>query len=96
MRGNGIGPKWFPKWLRRALTRFGSTFFEEAAWDKHDEGYAAGTPSRVECDRKFLQAMLRDASRTTTTPRIAACCILAWVFWAFVRVFGWMTYRYSL
>ena len=90
---NGIGPSWFPAWLRKALTRFGSSFFQEAAWDKHDEGYAVGAPSRAECDRKFLQAMLRDASLTTTTFRVFACTSLAWFFWLCVRLFGWMTYN---
>lgn len=90
---NGLGPYWFPDWLRKLLSKAGSSFFDEAAWDKHDEGYAKQYPSRVVCDRKFLQAMLKDASKTTTTFRVFMCCILAWVFWFFVRVFGWISYN---
>lgn len=89
---NGIGPSWFPDWLRGALTRFGSSFFEEAAWAKHDEGYSAAHPSRSTCDRKFLQAMLRDASKTSTTLRVIACVILAFVFWLCCRLFGRPSY----
>ena len=36
--GNGVGPYWFPKPLRVTLTRFSLLFFDEASWDKHDEG----------------------------------------------------------
>lgn len=92
MISNGLGPAWFPDWLRKALTKFGSSFFDEASWDRHDEGYRAGFPARAICDRKFLQAMLRDASITTTTLRVAACTFLAWSFWLLVRLFGWITY----
>ena len=95
METNGLGPSWFPDWLRKALTKFGSSFFDEASWNAHDIGYKLGFPARKVCDRKFLQAMLRDASLTTTTLRVGACTILAWFFWFVVRVFGWMTYRYK-
>ncbi|KQI67056.1 hypothetical protein AN189_17695 [Loktanella sp. 3ANDIMAR09] len=81
--------------MRRGLTRVSGLFFNEASWMRHDEGYHAGHPSRVECDRKFLQAMLRDASETTTTARVFACCVLAWVFWAAVRIGGWASYGRS-
>lgn len=90
---NGLGPAWFPDWLRQMFTKFGSTFFEEASWDHHDEGYKAGLPARNVCDRKFLCAMLRDASNTEATIKVAACTILAWFFWLMVRLFGWMSYR---
>jgi hypothetical protein len=90
---NGLGPWWFPARLRDWLTRASSLFFDEAAWNKHDEGYARGRPSRAECDRKFLCAMLRDASRCTTTPRIWACIWLAGLFWLMVRLFGWASYQ---
>jgi hypothetical protein len=93
MSSNGIGPKWFPAPLRKALTKLGEYFFIEASWEIHDEGYTKGSPDRDVCDRKFLQAMLRDASLTTTTLKVAGCTILAWTFWLFTRVFGWMTYR---
>lgn len=93
---NGIGPSWFPAWLRKLLTHFGSSFFHEAAWDKHDIGYANADPSRSTCDRKFLQAMLRDASKTSTTFRIFACTVLAWFFWICVRCFGRPSYNEPL
>lgn len=90
---NGIGPSWFPKFIRVALTRFGSSFFQEAAWDKHDVGYELAIKPRSLCDRKFLQAMLRDASATQVTWRILVSTILAWVFWSFVRVYGRPSYK---
>lgn len=92
---NGVGPSWFPAPVRRALTWFSLLFFSEANWDKHDEGYKAGSPSRSECDRKMLQAGLRDASRTTTIPRIFVCTFLAWVYYLACRAGGWATYNYK-
>lgn len=90
---NGVGPWWFPASWRRALTDLSLRYFKEASWDKHDVGYALGRPSRAECDRKFLQAMLRDASETTTTTRVFACVSLSITFWVAVRLFGWASYN---
>ena len=86
---NGLGAWWFPKWLRDWLTRKSRDFFDEAAWEKHDIGYAVQDPDRATCDRKFLQAMLRDAS---LHERPATCATLALFFWACVRVGGWGSY----
>jgi len=93
MAGNGLGPKWFPEPIRVWLTLFGKTFFEEASWEKHDEGYARGYPSRWECDKGFLRAMLRDARNTNTLLKSLACYLLAWLLWLLVRLFGWTTYN---
>jgi hypothetical protein len=71
----------------------GRTFFDEASWEHHDRGYARGYPSRAECDRKFLMAMLRDASLQPTVFRAWACIILAFGLWSLVRLFGWASYR---
>jgi len=92
MAGNGLGPKWLPKPLRAALTKLGSVFFDEASWATHDTGYYLGSPSRADCDRGFLKAMLRDASLSNSTFKILSCCVLAWVIWLFVRALGWLSY----
>ena len=89
---NGVGPWWFPDWARSFLTQLSGLFFNEASWIKHDEGYRMADPSRVECDRKFFQAMLRDASEATTTMRVFACIGLSIFFWGMVRLFGWLSY----
>jgi len=89
---NGVGPWWFPGWLRRGLTRLSQTFFSEASWDRHDEGYARGFPARAECDRKFLAAMLADAGHAGPVWKMAGCTVLAWAFWAGVRCLGWASY----
>lgn len=91
---NGVGPAWAPAWLRRILTALSGLFFKDAGWREHDIGYGRGFPARHECDRKFLQAMLRDASETTTSARVFACCFLAWVFWIVTRLLGWTRYNY--
>ena len=89
---NGLGPWWFPASLRRALTRLGRRFFDEASWEHHDVGYARGHPSRAECDRKFLMAMLRDASLQPTVQRAWATSKAAWFLWSAVRLGGWASY----
>lgn len=93
MANNGFGPDWLPEWARKVLTKFGLLFFAEASWARHDEGYSRGFPARHICDRKFLQAMLRDASKTQKTYMIATCTILAWAIWLLVRLFGWTSYK---
>ncbi len=90
---NGLGPWWFPGFVRSSLTAMGRTFFDEASWDRHDEGYGRGYPSRAECDRKFLMAMLRDASLQPTVLRAWACVNLAFGLWLMVRLFGWASYN---
>ena len=91
-RPNGFGPWWMPAPVRAVLTRFSAWFFDEASWQRHDIGYAHGYPSRAEADRKFLAAMLRDASQAERVWHMAAACVLAWLFWGVVRLFGWMSY----
>ena len=92
MIANGLGPYWFPQIWRDALTWLSSLFFDEAGWREHDVGYDRGFPARSICDWKFLQAMVRDASRTTTLIRMLACLWLAFCFYTLVRAFGWASY----
>lgn len=77
---------------RVALTRLSGCFFLTASWDRHDVGYARGCPSRAECDRLFLAAMLADAGQAGPVWRMAGCTVLAWGFWVAVRLFGWASY----
>lgn len=91
---NGVGPWWAPACVRRALTWLSSWFFSEASWEHHDIGYARGRPSRAKCDRRFLAAMLRDASRAGPVWRMVAACTLAWIFWTAVRLGGWISYNW--
>jgi len=92
---NGLGPWWFPAPIRRALTALGRRFFDEASWEHHDRGYARGTPARAECDRKFLMAMLRDASLQPTVARAWACTTAAFFLWTCVRIGGRFSYGAS-
>lgn len=87
-----VGPWWFPKPLRQALTWLSGLFFDTASWEKHDEGYARGHPSRAECDRLFLAAMLLDASQAGPVWRMLVCSLLGWAFWVSARVGGWLSY----
>ncbi|AGI69355.1 hypothetical protein OAN307_c39250 [Octadecabacter antarcticus 307] len=66
MSANGLGPWWLPDARRRWLTGLSSLFFDEAGWREHDKRYRLGDPQRSVCDFKFLAAMCRDASRTTS------------------------------
>ena len=93
MAANGLGPWWFPAFLREFLTNVSKWFFNEAAWEKHDEGYELGYPCRADCDKKFLQAMLRDASKSEKINKILTCTALAIIYWSLVRLFGWASYN---
>jgi hypothetical protein len=76
------------------MTAVSDYFFNEASWQKHDEGYERGYPSRRICDRKFLEAMLRDA-KAHPFPKKAVAYVLAWASWAAVRTFGSSQYNYA-
>lgn len=89
---NGVGPWWFPDWARQFLTWLSSHFFDEASWRKHDEGYTLAIKPRAICDWKFLQAMIRDASRTTRLHRMLMCIVLALFFYTSVRIGGRASY----
>ena len=89
---NGFGPFWMPEGARKRMTLWASGWFVSASWDRHDEGYARGYPSRAECDRKFLAAMLRDAAGAGPVWRMAVCVWAAWIIWALCRVGGWASY----
>lgn len=88
MIANSLGPWWFPAAWRQSLIAQSSLFFDEAAWVKHDKGYHRGIPSRADCDWKLLQAMVRDASRTTRHHYMAGCLGLAFFYYLCVRLFG--------
>lgn len=86
---NGLGAWWFPNPVRVWLTKKSAEFFDEAAWQRHDRGYNLAIVSRETCDRKFLQAMLRDASRSHRPARTAVIALFLWVC---VRVGGSLSY----
>lgn len=88
---NGCGPVWLPGWIKALLFNW----FFEASCDKHDIGYAQGGDEvrRFECDWKFLHAMLRDTRRQKGYLK-PLCYLLAWVFFALVRLFGWLQFNY--
>lgn len=85
---NGFGPESWPKKLQAAFNRFSTHYFDEASANKHDEGYKLAIKSRWHCDKRFLQAMVRDASKQERVSKIFICLILAITYWLFVRVFG--------
>ena len=95
MPGNGLGPYWFPAAWRRWLTQVSSLFFDEANWELHDKGYQRKEHPRWYCDHRMLGASLRDASNAKTPARMLACTVLAWMFWALVRCFGWISWRFA-
>lgn len=93
---NGVGSDWQPAWQRKALTKLSGWFFSEASWCHHDFGYAVGHTEahRLEYDRKFLAAMLRDADHLSGLKRMVALQ-LAWIFYRSVRAFGGKSFYYA-
>ena len=106
--GNGVGPYWFPKWLRRLITKSASWLFKDASWRHHDFGYVVGGDGwdRARCDWKFLIAMLRDArtqNRGAEGPframlinfvAVLTATLIAIFFYLAVRIGGRLSFKY--
>lgn len=97
--GNGIGPDWMPAFARAFITGSASWFFQDASWRHHDFGYSLGYTEkhRAEYDRKFFDAMCRDALsqpgwRWINVPGALA---IACLFYAAVRLGGWASFDYG-
>jgi hypothetical protein len=93
--GNGIGPAWFPSWLRVLITALASGYFIEASWQHHDWGYGKGGNEidRINCDGRFLIAMRRDVYRTPFLLRIPAW-LFCHGFYIAVRFGGRRSFNY--
>lgn len=90
---NGLGPWWFPAFLRRFLTVCFRRFFREASIERHDAAYGRGRPARWICDRGFRRAMQRDAARAASSGAAFLMDLAAWVLWMGLRAFGWLSYN---
>ena len=90
-KGNGCGPAWLPRWIKSILF----DWFFEASCDKHDAGYTQGGDEirRFECDFKFWRAMKRDTLQYSGVRRLARWC-QAVLYFAMVRLFGWLYFEY--
>lgn len=90
--GNGCGPAWLPKWLKKLL--FG--WFFEASCKRHDFAYSRGgdEADRHEADYGFMRAMLDDVARLPWYLQLPAY-IEAWCFFVIVRVFGSLAFDYG-
>lgn len=93
--GNGLGPWWFPAWLRAALTAWAARLFPSLFWGLHDAAYAEGKVPRWVCDRGALRAMLCDALAAESVGRMFALMAVAWFFWVLLRLFGHWSYNWG-
>ena len=94
--GNGIGPSWFPTWLRNLTTDLCSRFFFEASHQRHDHGYEKGGDEidRINCDGRFLIAMRRDVCRAPLLLRLPAW-LFCHGFYIAVRFGGRQSFNYQ-
>lgn len=82
--GLGVGPKWLRVWLPYRI------LFNSAAV-KHDNSYdikGGNWYLRAVADLSFLHDMLKVSCSIEEK-------IMAFIYYALVRMFGWMFYRYS-
>ncbi len=93
--GNGVGPSWFPAFLRNFTTKHYSWFFREASWKHHDFGYWVGHAhdNRKEYDDKFLAAMKRDLQGRGFLTKMSGF-VISRSFYAAVRVGGGGSFYY--
>lgn len=91
---NGAGPAYLPGFIRRFVTKVLSFYFDEASWDHHDYGYFWGCPSKAECDRRFLSAMLRDASKQPTIALRLVARLISFLLWYIVATQGNYSYNW--
>lgn len=82
--------------VRKALTKATQCFFDDASWCHHDFGYSIGYTEthRKLYDRKFLDAMLSDSSKSKGIKKIAAYT-LSYSFYVIVRCVGWIGFEYG-
>ncbi len=93
--GNGVGPSWFPAFLRAFITKQSSWFFKDASWKHHDFGYWVGHTKahRKTYDDKFLAAMKHDLKDRGLLTKIGGF-IISRSFFAAVRLGGGGSFYY--
>jgi hypothetical protein len=89
---NGVGPWWFPAWMRRALSWFSAGHFPIGIFDAHDVDYFLAVQSRRVCDRRFFVALWR-AARARRGWRQFGSMMLAAIYYGFARLFGAASYN---
>ena len=92
---NGVGPVWFPSWLRQYLTTFSLKFFRERSWIKHDDAYTIGG---TEEDRKIADEIflldLKEDLLFKTKSRYLFGIVVAYIYYFNLRIFGKFAYHY--
>ena len=93
---NGVGPVWFPSWLRQYLTTFSLKFFRERSWIKHDDAYCIGgtEEDRKIADKIFLLDLKEDLLFKTKS-RYLFGIVVAYIYYFNLRIFGKSAYHYT-
>ena len=92
---NGVGPAWFPKRLREALTKFSLVFFDTESWNKHDVAYTKGgyLKDKIATDIQFLKDLLKETNKKKLPIRVIGIP-LAFVYFGSVLMFGFSAYNF--
>jgi hypothetical protein len=90
-KGNGCGPYWMPRRLKRILF----DWFFLADCSVHDCCYTRGGDrvDRMRCDYDFWKAMRQDTLRYKGIKR-GVRWVQAGCFYCMVRCFGWSSFKF--
>lgn len=93
---NGVGPTWFPSWLRQQITIFSLIFFKETSWIKHDDAYTIGgsKKDRQIADELFLLDLKQDLKTKNIVLQFFGI-LIAYFYYYTLRLFGSSAYYYT-
>lgn len=94
---NGVGPSWFPTWLRKYLTKVFEKYFLTSTWIAHDKAYTEGgnLKDKFSADYIFYIIMLSDLEMHESWLKRTTGFLLANFLFISVVTFGSFSYHFK-